>query len=90
MVKTTNILVIDGGSKDRTIEIINELDVDVIIQKGSGKGYAISQALDYLGTNTVYVGFIDGDYTYPAKHLKEMVKLLEDKPPGWHGFRKPV
>lgn len=74
------ILVVDGNSSDKTSEIAKDMGVDVILQKGKGKGNAISQALNHLQGHIIYVIFIDADYTYPAKYLKEMLYILEKSP----------
>ena len=73
-------IVVDGASDDRTLEIAKNLGAEVLIQKGTGKGSAISQGLVHLNGDVVYVAFIDADYTYPATHLKEMVKFIELNP----------
>ena len=74
------LVVVDGNSSDRTFEIAKDLGADVIIQVGEGKGSAISQGLDHLHGNIVYVVFIDADYTYPSKYIKEMMYILEKNP----------
>lgn len=71
------LLVIDGGSRDRTVEVAKSFGVDVYIQKGKGKGQAISEGLEYLNSNARYVVLIDADYTYPAKHIPPMIKILD-------------
>ena len=72
-----HLVVVDGNSSDKTFEIANDLGADVIIQIGEGKGSAISQGLDHLHGNFGHVVFIDADYTYPAKYIKEMIFILE-------------
>ncbi len=74
-------LVVDGRSTDRTIEIAQELGAENLLQKGLGKGDAIATALSHTkGLNVKYVAFIDADFTYPAKYLSKMVKILEENP----------
>ena len=75
-----HMIVIDGGSEDRTLELAKNFGAEVLVQKGTGKGNAISQGLDHLNGDTVYVAFTDADYTYPAIHLKEMVNFLDLNP----------
>ncbi|MCJ7613706.1 glycosyltransferase family 2 protein [Candidatus Bathyarchaeota archaeon] len=75
-----HMIVIDGESEDRTFEIAKDFGVEVLIQNGTGKGSAISQGLVHLNGDIIYVAFIDADYTYPAIHLKEMIKLLDLNP----------
>ena len=73
-------IVIDGESEDRTFEIAKDFGAEVLIQNGTGKGSAISQGLVHLNGDIIYVAFIDADYTYPAIHLKETIKLLDLNP----------
>ena len=75
-----DLVVVDGKSSDRTLEIAKDLGAEVLIQRGKGKGNAISQGLDFLHKNTAYVIFTDADYTYPAKYLKEMINILDLNP----------
>jgi glycosyltransferase involved in cell wall biosynthesis len=72
-------LVVDGRSTDHTIEIAQELGAETLLQKGLGKGDAIATALSHTkGLNVKYVAFIDADFTYPAKYLLKMIKILEE------------
>lgn len=74
------IIVVDGKSVDRTLEIATDFGAEVLIQKERGKGSAISQCLDHLNGDVAYVAFTDADYTYPAIHLKEMIEVLDLNP----------
>ena len=73
-------LVVDGNSVDRTVEIAKEMGARVVMQDGMGKGQAVTQALRCVNSDARYVAFIDADFTYPAKYLPEMIKVLEDNP----------
>ena len=75
-----NLLVVDGNSSDRTLELAKDLGAEIVIQRGKGKGSAIFQGLSHLKGGTSYVAFTDADYTYPAKHIKEMMCVLELSP----------
>ncbi|RLG79959.1 MAG: glycosyl transferase [Thermoprotei archaeon] len=71
-----NIIVVDGGSTDGTVEIARSKGVQVIFQEGTGKSLAIKTGLKYV--KTPYVVVMDGDYTYPAKHILDLyAKILE-------------
>jgi glycosyltransferase involved in cell wall biosynthesis len=76
----SQIIVVDGKSSDRTHELAKDFGAEVLIQKGKGKGNAISEGLDILHENTDYVVFTDADYTYPAQYLKEMINILDMNP----------
>jgi len=75
-----HLIVVDGKSTDRTIELAKDLGAEILIQKGKGKGNAIFEGVASLNGDTSYVAFTDADYTYPAKHLKEMVNVLDNNP----------
>ena len=74
------LVVVDGKSTDKTYKLAKGLGAEVIIQKGNGKGNAISEGLACLNGDVRYVAFIDADYTYPAKHIKEMISVLDLNP----------
>jgi len=73
-------LVVDGNSTDRTVEIAKELGADVLFQEGSGKGDAIAHAIRCVDSDVKYVVLIDADFTYPAKCVPEMIRILEENP----------
>ena len=75
-----HILVVDGHSRDRTVEIAKNLGVDVAFQDGVGKGDAIAKALKLTTPDVEYVVLTDADFTYPARHVPEMIKILEQDP----------
>jgi dolichol-phosphate mannosyltransferase len=68
----SNILVIDGHSKDDTVKKAEKEGANVILQSGKGKGQAVTQAFQVI--NSKYVVMIDGDGTYLPE---EVYKLLE-------------
>lgn len=77
------ILVIDRPAGDPTGDNARKLGATVLTQKSRGKGSAIRDALEFLedsGLNHKYVIMIDADYTYPAKHIPEMIDVLESNP----------
>ncbi len=71
-----NILVVDGGSTDRTREIAESYNVKIVQQEGKGKAKAVKTALKYV--KTPYIALMDGDYTYPAIHICDLLKKLEE------------
>ena len=75
-----HLIVVDGKSIDRTIEIAKNMGADVLLQEGKGKGDAISQGLKSLNLDERYVVFTDADYTYPAEFIPKMVEILDQNP----------
>ena len=74
------VLVVDGRSTDRTVEVSKNMGADVVFQDGLGKGDAIAKALNSCDLTADYVVITDADYTYPAEYLPEMIQILENNP----------
>ncbi len=74
------LVVVDGNSVDRTIEIAKNMGADVLLQEGKGKGDAMFQGLQMIDSQVPYVVFTDADYTYPAGYIPRMVEVLEQNP----------
>ncbi len=69
------IVVVDGGSTDRTRDIALSKGVKVVMQEGRGKALAIKTALKYVDTPWILV--IDGDYTYDASYIDAMLSIAD-------------
>jgi dolichol-phosphate mannosyltransferase len=76
----SHLVVVDGNSVDRTLEIAKEMGVDVSLQEGTGKGDAMYQGIKRLHSSVRYVVFTDADFTYPAEFIPKMVEVLEHYP----------
>ena len=74
------VLVVDGRSADRTVEIASNLGAKVFCQDGVGKGDALAKALENIDLTVDYVILTDADYTYPAQHVPTMIRMLEENP----------
>lgn len=66
------VVVIDGHSKDRTVEIAESKGAEVILQTGKGKGQAVKEAFNYIDSDILVM--VDGDGTYLPE---EAVYLIE-------------
>ena len=75
-----HLIVVDGNSDDKTVEIAKELGADVMLQNGIGKGDAILHGIRKLQPKARYVVFTDADYTYPAEFIPKMMEVLEHSP----------
>lgn len=74
------LVVVDGNSVDRTIEIAKNMGADVLLQEGKGKGDAMFQGYRNISSKVPYIVFTDADYTYPAHYIPQMVEVLEQNP----------
>jgi glycosyltransferase involved in cell wall biosynthesis len=74
------VLVADGHSTDRTVDIAKDCGADIVFQDGFGKGDAIAKALNHADLNVDYVVLTDADYTYPAVYVPAMIEILNQNP----------
>lgn len=77
---SSQILVVDGKSRDNTVKVAQAMGANVVLQKGRGKGDAVSCALELMDEEFEYVVMIDADYTYPAGVIPQMIQILRDDP----------
>ena len=75
-----SVLVVDGRSSDRTVEIAKNMGAKVVYQDGWGKGDAIAKALEHIDPIVDYIVLTDADYTYPSEYIPAMIKILEENP----------
>jgi glycosyltransferase involved in cell wall biosynthesis len=74
------ILLIDGHSHDRTVQVAKDFGAEILIQDGKGKGDAMAKAAKNMSPEAMYLVMTDADYTYPAEYLPEMIEILENNP----------
>lgn len=72
-----HLLVVDGNSVDRTIEIAKNMGADVLLQEGKGKGAAMFQGIKKVNHGSRYIVFTDADYTYPAEYIPKMIEVMD-------------
>jgi dolichol-phosphate mannosyltransferase len=72
------IVVVDGNSIDRTVEIAKDNGVTVIKQRGTGYGDALCEGLNYavsqFGSDLLVV--TDGDASYPSSSIMKIIKPI--------------
>lgn len=69
-----DVIVVDGNSSDRTGQVAQEKGARVIVEPRRGKGRAVRTALDSVKADFIFM--LDADYTYPATHITDMVRIL--------------
>lgn len=66
------ILVVNDGSNDNTLDIIKTLNVSIIdLKKNHGKGYAMKKAIDTLDFH--YIAFVDGDLGHTSIEVASLI-----------------
>jgi len=71
------ILIVDGNSKDKTVEISKKLGARVINEKRKGYGRAYKTGFENAKGDILIT--LDGDSTYPAKEIPKLIKLIKEK-----------
>jgi dolichol-phosphate hexosyltransferase len=72
------VLVVDGISTDRTVQIAREMGARIIQEPRRGKGRAVRTALE--GIKADFIFMLDGDYTYPSSYIPAMLEVLQKHP----------
>jgi len=76
-----DLIVVDGGSRDKTLEIIREfleasknLEYQILSDEGRGLAYARQLVVD--NTNSDFIQWVDGDHVIPRNFLKRQIKFI--------------
>jgi glycosyltransferase involved in cell wall biosynthesis len=67
------VVVVDGGSKDRTVECARAAGARVIVEQRRGYGRAIQAGIDSVRDDAEIVVFLDGDGSDPAERIPDLV-----------------
>jgi len=73
----SRILVIDGNSKDKTVEIAKRFGVEVVYQNGRGKGAALVQAFGHEYLQSELIVIMDADGSMNPAELPAFIEALE-------------
>ncbi len=73
----SQVIVIDGRSTDRTVEIAREMGATIHYEDEKGKGVAVRSALGLI--DTPYTIMVNADYTYPIHPVIYMHKLMSEE-----------
>ncbi len=76
-IRNSSILVVDGNSSDRTVNIARQKNARVLIQKGRGKGAGLRQAVNSLKDQDIVV-MVDADGTYSLDNVSKMISFVEE------------
>ncbi len=74
------IIVIDDGSTDNTIDLIAKNYPNVILMKNTGKGAACARNYGLKSAKGKYILYLDSDDLLGANYLKNKIELLEQNP----------
>ncbi len=66
------LIVVDDGSKDKTIEIASSIDGVTLIQHPKNKGYGGALKTGFSQAKGELIGFLDADGTYPPEYFPKL------------------
>ncbi len=75
------IVVVDNGSEDNTIQVASSHGATVLLEGNKGYGYACMKGIEYLGDRDIkpdIIVFLDGDYSdYPGEITKVVAPVMD-------------
>ncbi len=77
-IKSYTILVIDGNSRDKTVEIARKKGAKVISQKSKGKGAGMHEAIATLNDEDLVI-VVDGDNSYDLTKVPQMLSIINEQ-----------
>lgn len=72
---SSEVLVVDNGSRDRTIDVARKANVEVIEEPRRGKGAAVRTGM--LAARGEYVMFSDADLSTPIEEVEKLMGEIE-------------
>lgn len=73
-VNDLELLVVDDGSSDRTVEIARSITGVTLIQHPKNKGYGGALKTGFSQARGELIGFLDADGTYPPEYFPQLCK----------------
>jgi glycosyltransferase involved in cell wall biosynthesis len=73
-VELSELIVVDDGSSDRTVEIASAIDGVRLIRHPRNRGYGAALKTGFLEARSEFVGFLDADGTYPPEFFPQLCK----------------
>ena len=74
--KVDEVIVVDGGSRDRTVERAEAAGARVIIEPRRGYGRAIQAGIAAVRDDADILVFLDGDGSDPAEFIRDLVSPI--------------
>lgn len=72
------IVIVDDGSTDSTVKIVSEIEDVRLIRHRRNRGVGAARKTGILRSKGKYIVMLDGDGTYPADMIPELLKHLPD------------
>jgi len=73
---STEVIVIDNNSSDKTAEVAKTKNAFVVHEPNKGKGNAIKAGFAAINDDTSFIVMLDGDNTYKAHEIPRLIEPL--------------
>jgi glycosyltransferase involved in cell wall biosynthesis len=82
------VIVVDGGSRDRTVERAREAGARIIVERRRGYGRALMSGIEAVRSETTVVLFLDGDGSDRPTCIPDLIRpIVEGRADFVHGSR---
>jgi glycosyltransferase involved in cell wall biosynthesis len=82
------VIVVDGGSRDRTVERAKEAGARIVIESRRGYGRAIQRGIEAARPDAAILLFLDGDGSDRPRHIPDLIRpIAVDEADFVHGTR---
>lgn len=71
-IKELELLVVDDGSRDRTVEVASKIKGVTLIRHPKNKGYGAALKTGFSKAKGELIGFLDADGTYPPEYFPKL------------------
>lgn len=72
------LIVVDDGSKDRTVEIVRAIEGVTLVQHAQNKGYGGALKTGFSQARGDLIGFLDADGTYPPEYFPQLCQETQN------------
>jgi hypothetical protein len=71
------LVVVDDGSRDRTVEIASRYADVCLVQHRTNHGYGAALKTGFASARGTWLGFLDADGTYPPEHFPALLEAAQ-------------
>jgi len=72
------LLVVDDGSRDRTVDIATGISGVTVVRHSTNKGYGAALKTGFSQARGDYIGFLDADGTYPPEYFPKLCQVAQE------------
>jgi glycosyltransferase involved in cell wall biosynthesis len=73
------IVVVDNGSSDNTVQVVESLGIKILQEPQKGKGFAVRKGFLSVGEKHRYIFMVDADDTYGLEAINQAMELVDKR-----------